>query len=78
MTVSVITEHKMVNTVTPAELVELMMSQDPSAPVVDLVDVRERDEWEAGHISGAVHKPLDHLAASLHDLDPDRMRQRLR
>ncbi len=42
------------------------------ADSLQLIDVRRASEWEAGHISGAVHKPLDHLAASLHDLDPDR------
>jgi rhodanese-related sulfurtransferase len=61
MTVSVITELKMVNTVTPAELVELMTSND-----VDLVDVRERDEWEAGHIEGVRLVPLEQFRA-----DPD-------
>lgn len=26
-----------------------------------LLDVRERDEWDAGHAPGAVHAPLSHL-----------------
>jgi len=35
------------------------MSQDE----VDLVDVREPYEWEAGHIEGSRHVPLGELAA---------------
>lgn len=30
-----------------------------------LLDVREDDEWEAGHIAGAQHIPLGQLAARL-------------
>jgi len=43
----------MVNTVTPAELADLLQSTD-----VDLIDVRERDEWEALHIEGVRLVPL--------------------
>ncbi|MFF3194673.1 rhodanese-like domain-containing protein [Streptomyces misionensis] len=32
------------------------------APAV-LLDVREQDEWDAGHAPGAVHAPLSALAA---------------
>lgn len=28
-----------------------------------LIDVREADEWDAGHIEGAIHVPLSHLEA---------------
>ena len=35
-----------------------------------VVDVREPDEWEAGHIEGAVHIPLSELVARVGDL-PD-------
>ncbi|MGI9116408.1 MAG: rhodanese-like domain-containing protein [Gaiellales bacterium] len=35
-----------------------------------LVDVRERDEWEAGRIPGAVHLPLSELAQRWREL-PD-------
>jgi hydroxyacylglutathione hydrolase len=41
-------------------------------PAVQVLDVREADEWEAGHIPGAVHMPyhdLDELPAGL---DPAR------
>lgn len=37
-----------------------------------LIDVREADEWEAGHIEGAVHIPLGELGQRLTELDPAR------
>ena len=37
-----------------------------------LLDVREPDEWQAGHAPDAVHVPLAALAASLGDLDKTR------
>ena len=37
-----------------------------------IVDVREPDEWRAGHIPGAVHVPLASLQARMRDLDPQR------
>jgi rhodanese-related sulfurtransferase len=39
---------------------------------VQLLDVREDDEWNAGHIEGATHIPLAQLPARLADLDRDR------
>lgn len=35
-----------------------------------LLDVREDDEWAAGHIAGAVHAPLSRLPQQLQD-QPD-------
>ena len=37
-----------------------------------LLDVREPDEWEAGHAPAAVHVPLAALAARAGELDRDR------
>ena len=38
-----------------------------------LVDVREGDEWRAGHLPGAIHLPLKDLRAdTVGALDPDR------
>jgi rhodanese-related sulfurtransferase len=37
-----------------------------------IVDVREQDEWVAGHMSGAIHIPLGHLASRTRELDPAR------
>ena len=41
-------------------------------PVV--VDVRERDEWEEGHIPGAVHVPRGNLESRIEAAAPDRAR----
>ena len=37
-----------------------------------LLDVREDDEWAAGHIAGAQHIPLGQLATRLAELPRDR------
>ena len=37
-----------------------------------IVDVREPEEWHAGHIPDALHIPLSQLAARLAELDPGR------
>lgn len=37
-----------------------------------LIDVREQDEWESGHIDGAVHIPSADLASRLDELPRDR------
>jgi rhodanese-related sulfurtransferase len=37
-----------------------------------LLDVREQDEWDAGHIEGAQHIPLGELAARLEEVPRDR------
>ena len=48
----------------------------PQVPVTEvpddavLLDVREQDEWDAGHAPGAVHIPLGELPARLDEL-PD-------
>ena len=39
-----------------------------------LVDVRERDEWEEGHIPGAVHVPRGFLESRIEQVAPDRSR----
>jgi rhodanese-related sulfurtransferase len=37
-----------------------------------LVDVREPYEYEAGHIAGATHIELEHLAGRASEIDPER------
>ena len=37
-----------------------------------LLDVREQDEWDAGHIDGAQHIPLGELAARMGEVPRDR------
>jgi rhodanese-related sulfurtransferase len=39
---------------------------------VQVVDVREHDEWRAGHIDGATHIPLGALASRVAELDRDK------
>ncbi|TWP37862.1 rhodanese-like domain-containing protein [Leekyejoonella antrihumi] len=46
--------------ITPAELADDAV----------MVDVREQDEWDAGHAPGAIHIPLGELPSRLDDL-PD-------
>ena len=41
-------------------------------PDVQLVDVRDEDEWRAGHIEGAVNIPEDDLAGRVGELERDR------
>lgn len=36
-----------------------------------ILDVREIDEWVAGHIPGAIHIPLLELPSRLQELDPN-------
>lgn len=53
------------------------MESIPSVSVNELterhtiLDVREPYEWEAGHIDGAVHMPVDEVPQRLEELDPD-------
>ena len=47
---------------------------DADAPVpagTVLLDVREQDEWDAGHAAGAVHIPLGEVPARSGELDAE-------
>jgi len=46
---------------------------DSGEPVV--VDVREQDEWDEGHIPGALHIPRGHLESRIERTAPDPSRQ---
>jgi molybdopterin/thiamine biosynthesis adenylyltransferase/rhodanese-related sulfurtransferase len=48
-------------------LSEALASESPPL----LVDVREQDEWDEGHIPGAVHIPRGHLEARIERTAPD-------
>src|SRR6516162_477112 len=51
------------------------VAQVPAAQVPTgayLLDVREPEEWEAGHVPGAVHIPLGELGARYTELEQDR------
>jgi molybdopterin/thiamine biosynthesis adenylyltransferase/rhodanese-related sulfurtransferase len=58
-----------IDEVAPAEARELLEAGD-----VALVDVRERDEWEEGHIPGATHVPRGFLESRIESAAPDRER----
>jgi molybdopterin/thiamine biosynthesis adenylyltransferase/rhodanese-related sulfurtransferase len=51
---------------------ELLDSGDPV-----LIDVREQDEWDEGHISGAIHIPRGSLESRIERAVPDQSRQLL-
>ena len=55
--------------VSEVDATEAKRRQDAGALVVD---VRRPDEWSEGHVAGAIHIPLDQLAARLHELPADR------
>jgi molybdopterin/thiamine biosynthesis adenylyltransferase/rhodanese-related sulfurtransferase len=50
-----------------AAAAELLGSDDPPA----LVDIREQDEWDEGHIPGAVHIPRGNLESRIENAVPD-------
>jgi rhodanese-related sulfurtransferase len=52
-------------TVDPQQVVERLAD-------VQLIDVRELDEWEAGRIEGARHIPMSELGDRLGEIDKDR------
>ena len=54
-------------TLEPAALAPRLAAGD-----VTLVDVRNRSEWESGHLPHALHIPLGHLAARLAEIPRDR------
>ena len=41
-------------------------------PNVQIVDVRRPAEWSSGHLSSAVHMPLNRLIGTMRELDPKR------
>ena len=51
----------------PARVAELLAAGD-----VQLIDVREPHEWEAGRIDGARHVEMERLASQAETIDRDR------
>ena len=47
-------------------------ARERAAGAIQIVDVREPDEWATGHIPGSVLIPLGELAARRGELDPAR------
>ena len=54
----------------PPAVPTLQVSDVPSGAL--FLDVREQDEWDSGHIDGAVHIPLGSLVARLGEVPRDR------
>lgn len=53
---------------TADQLAEKLASGEP----VNLIDVREPEEWKAGHIAEARHIPLSEFLDRMDELEPDR------
>ena len=47
-------------------------AREKVADGAQLIDVRQDYEWDAGHIDGAVHIPLEQLPAQIDSIDRDR------
>ncbi len=47
-------------------------TQDEVARGALLVDVREQNEWDAGHLPGALHIPMGQIPGKVADLPRDR------
>src|SRR5881296_4046630 len=58
---------KRIREATPEQVQDLIRSGD-----IQLGDVREKDEWNAGHIVGAVHVPKSYLEQRAEDRVPDK------
>ena len=58
---------KRVKEATPQQVAELLRGEG-----VQLADVREKDEWDAGHLPGAVHVPKSFLEQWAEDRIPDK------
>ncbi|MBC8078807.1 MAG: rhodanese-like domain-containing protein [Gorillibacterium sp.] len=52
--------------ITPKELAKRLERGEP----VQVIDVREPDEWVEGYIAGSKHIPLGQLMENQHKLDP--------
>jgi sulfur-carrier protein adenylyltransferase/sulfurtransferase len=62
-----------IDEVDPSEVNAAVANGNGSRPV--LIDVRESEEWDAGHIPGAKHVPRGHLESRIEGAVPDRSQQ---
>jgi len=51
---------------------ELHERWEPDREGMQVLDVREREEWDAGHIPGSVHRPYHDICAIPEGIDPRR------
>ena len=47
-----------------------ILNEDPDNTVV--IDVRREDEWETGHVTGAIHIPVDDLLDRTDEIPTDK------
>jgi sulfur-carrier protein adenylyltransferase/sulfurtransferase len=57
---------------TKAEISEVDAAAARAMPGAAWIDVREMDEWQEGHLPGAVHIPRGHLESRIEGVVPDR------
>src|SRR3954469_3477729 len=61
-----------IDEVDPSEVHSAIEHANGEGPGFVLVDVRETDEWDAGHLPGARHVPRGHLESRIEGAAPDR------
>jgi molybdopterin/thiamine biosynthesis adenylyltransferase/rhodanese-related sulfurtransferase len=61
-----------IDEVDPSEVHGAMAAANGEGPGFTLVDVRETEEWDAGHLPGARHVPRGHLESRIEGAVPDR------
>lgn len=64
---AMVIENRLYRNASPADL-QAQMEQGASLCVID---VRTQQEWEGGHIEGAVHIPVDDVQKRLHEIPRD-------
>src|SRR4051812_15233707 len=61
-----------IDEVDPSEVHSAIEHSNGDGPGFVLVDVRETDEWDTGHLPGARHVPRGHLESRIEGAAPDR------
>jgi molybdopterin/thiamine biosynthesis adenylyltransferase/rhodanese-related sulfurtransferase len=61
-----------IDEVDPSAVHQDIVESNGEGPGFVLVDVRETDEWDAGHLPGAKHVPRGHLESRIEGAAPDR------
>ena len=64
-----------IDEVDPGAVHKQIESANGEGPGFVLVDVRELDEWDAGHLPGARHVPRSHLESRIEGAAPDRSKR---
>lgn len=54
-----------------SQMVDEVLQRLTRKEAITILDVREHDEWESGHIPNAKHIPLMELPSRLAELNPD-------